>query len=126
MVKYGHHLKDTSHGRKCIKGYRDAFASMQFHWLLARSLQICANGGAEEKLQSQLHTLLSYYFEVTMVQKPKLSRKKIRKVGSGVPLMKNHTIPHASFVELAAKGDCEDRQHRWIQKESQKLGTVGP
>lgn len=109
-----------------MKGYKDAFAPMQFHWLLARSLQICANGGAEEKLQSQLHMLLSYYFEVTKVQKPKLSRKKIRKVGSGVPLMKNHTITHAIFLELAAKGDCEYRQHRWIQKGSQKLGTVGP
>lgn len=32
--------------------------------------------------------------------------------------MKNHTIPLVSFVELAATGNCVDRQHQPIQKGS--------
>lgn len=35
--------------------------------------------------------------------------------------MKDHTIPHVSFVELAATGDRGDRQHWRIQKGSHKF-----
>lgn len=57
---------------------------------------------------------------MTKVQEQKLSRKKIRKSGSGVPLMKNLTTPHINVVELSAMGDCGDPQHRQLQKGSHK------
>lgn len=63
----------------------------------------------------------SYYFGVTKVQEPKLSRKKIRKAGSGVPLTKSLTIPLAHFVEIAAPGNCGDTQRHWVQKGSHKF-----
>lgn len=81
-----------------------------------QKVQICANGEAEGKLHPQLHTLQSYYFDVTKMQEPKLARKKIRKAGSRVSLVKNHTIPHVSLVELATTGDHGDRHHRRIQE----------
>lgn len=81
-----------------------------------QKVQVCANGEAEGKLHPQLHTLQSYYFEANGVQEPKFSRKKIRKAGSRVPLMKKHTIPHVGLVELATTGDHGDRHHWQIQE----------